>query len=390
MNVALGGLALLVGLPGAATALHLGLLSLGSLFYRESARRPDARPVRFLVLLPAYNEELVLGRTLEAVFADARPRDQVLVVADRCTDTTVSIAEAAGALVLERPPTAEPGRAAARQDGVRHALTLEWDALVMIDADSVIEPGFFNACEAALEGADALQARSEAAVGSKILDHTAVASFALQGVTMPRGRDRLGLLVRLRGTGMVLTRRVVGQFRFRAAASEDLWYSLDLCLAGIRPRHVESARLRSLNVGSWKAAGDQRLRYEAGRMSAAREFVGPLLRARTPASLEAAWFLLTPPYAVAGFCLVLSTVLWYLAGLIWPATAFLVLLLILAGTLAIGLLQARASWRTWVGLAIAPWYLPWKAVIQLRALLSVRRRVTDYGATPREGVTRNS
>lgn len=389
MRFILVGLAVVSGLAGAITALHLGMLALASLFYRVPGRARDIPPVTFVVLVPAHDEELVIGRTLDALFADARPQDKVLVVADRCADATADIARGKGAEVLERHPGEEPGRAPARQDGVRHAMTMEWDAMVMIDADSIIEPGFFNACEAALAtGAEALQARSEAAIGHKILDHTAVASFALQGVTMPRGRDRLGLLVRLRGTGMVLSRRVVSGFRFRAPASEDLWYSLDLCLAGIRPRHVESARLRSLNVGSWKAAGNQRVRYEAGRMSAAREFVRPLLRRHDKAALEAAWFLLSPPYAVAAFALAVATGLGLLAGATTVALVFGALLVVLALVLFVGLLQARASWMTWLGLAVAPWYLPWKAAIQVRALLSVQRKVEDYGATPREGVVK--
>lgn len=382
---ALVPLAALLGLPGASGALHLGTLAASSLFYRECRPAGSPPPVRFLVLVPAHNEELVLERTLEALYADLRARDRVLVVADRCTDATVAIAQAAGAEVLERGPGAEPGRAAARQDGVCHALTLPWDAIVMIDADSVIEAGFFNACEAMLAtGADALQARSEAELGSRLLDHAAVASFALQGITMPRGRDRLGLLVRLRGTGMVLSRRIVGRFQFRSPASEDLWYSLDLCLAGIRPRHVESARLRSVNVSSWKAATNQRTRYEAGRMSAAREFVPSLLRNGRPADLEAAWFLLSPPFAVAALSLAVSGALLYLQGAVMAGHVAVLLLAVLAGSLVVGLVQARASWRTWAALAIAPWYLPWKAAIQLRALVSLRRRVEDYGATPRE------
>jgi cellulose synthase/poly-beta-1,6-N-acetylglucosamine synthase-like glycosyltransferase len=341
------------------------------------------------VLVPAHDEELVIERTLAALFADARPRDAVLVVADRCADDTAGIAERSGALVLVRSPGEEPGRAAARQDGVRHALTMEWDAMVMIDADSVVEPGFFDACEAALAtGAEALQARSEAAIGSRLLDHAAVAASSLQGIVIPRGRDRLGLLVRLRGTGMVLSRRIVSEFHFRAPASEDLWYSLDLCLAGIPVRHVETARLRSVNVSSWKAAGNQRVRYEAGRMSAAQEFVGPLLRRGSPAALEAAWFLMTPPFALAALSLVLGATLAYLSGSEGAACVFLALLVLLAAALVVGLVHARASWRTWLGIALAPWYLPWKAAIQLRALLSIRRHVEDYGSTPRERVAK--
>ena len=207
--------AIVIGLPGAGTALHLGFLAGASLLYRNSAPAGAVPSVRFLVLVPAHNEEKVLGQTLAALMADIRPRDQVLVVADRCTDATADIARQAGAMVLERRAGDEPGRAAARQDGIRHALGLAWDAMVMIDADSIVEPGFFRACESALaSGAEALQARSEAVRGPGLIDQAALSASALQGVTMPRGRDRLRLLVRLRGTGMVLRRHIVSDFRF--------------------------------------------------------------------------------------------------------------------------------------------------------------------------------
>ncbi len=384
MNAILIAIGVVALLPGASTALHLGLLGLASLLYRDPKPSGETPSVSFIVLVPAHNEELVIRATLEALVSDMRARDQLLVVADRCTDATAAIARAAGALVLERSEHEEPGRAAARQAGIDYSLELPWDAMVMVDADSIVEPGFFDACEQALAGgAQALQARSEAEVGSRVLDGVNVAAFALQGVLMPRGRDRLGLLVRLRGTGMVLRRSIVTRFNFRALASEDLWYSLDLALADIIPRHVERARLRSLNVSTWHDAGVQRVRYEAGRMSAAREFVGGLLRRHSAATLEAAWFLVTPPFAVAGFLLVLAVAFGLLSGsalLFWVAVGFLAML---AAAVGLGLLEARAGIRTWLSLAIAPFYLPWKALVQLRALFSIFRKTSSYGATPR-------
>ena len=138
--------AVLIGLPGLAVALHLGTLALASLLYREP--RGAEGEIRFLVLIPAHNEERGLPRTLAAIFGERRPVDQVLVVADRCTDGTAEVARSSGALVLERGPDEEPGRAAARQAGLDYARDLAWDAVLMLDADSVIEPGFFAACRA--------------------------------------------------------------------------------------------------------------------------------------------------------------------------------------------------------------------------------------------------
>jgi cellulose synthase/poly-beta-1,6-N-acetylglucosamine synthase-like glycosyltransferase len=380
-------LAVGVGLPGLAAAAHLGLLAVASLFYREP-RATQGEDVRFLVLIPAHDEALVIAEGLEAINADKRPGDRVLVVADRCTDDTAAIARALGADVLERGPDEEPGRAAARQAGLEHARALEWDAVLMLDADSVIEPGFFAACERALAtGAQAVQARSESRRGRTIAQEASLAAFTLQGITIPRGRSALGVSVRLRGTGMAIRRDLALSHRFRAPASEDLFFTLDLMLEGVRCRHVERARLRSQGASSWGAFGGQKLRYEAGRMSAGRTYVPRLLRRavrdRDGAALEAAWFLSVPPFAVAAVSTLLGAALAAAVG-VWPVAAvFGAAFLALVLTLFTGLVQARAGLRTWLALLAAPWYLTWKTVVQLRAVASVLRRDDYYGPTAR-------
>jgi cellulose synthase/poly-beta-1,6-N-acetylglucosamine synthase-like glycosyltransferase len=379
--------ALLIGLPGLAAAAHFGVLTIGSLFYRDAEHGPPGQR-RLLVIVPAHNEDRVIHRCLAAIEADRRPRDRVLLVADRCTDRTAQIGRRFGAMVLERGGGEQPGRAAARQAGLEHARGLDWDAVVMLDADSAIEPGFFAACERALAtGAAAVQARSEGRRGRTLASEAALAAFTLQGITLPRGRDRLGLPVRLRGTGMAIRRDVALAHRFRAPASEDLFFTLDLLLDGVRCRHVDDARLRSEGAGTWGAFGSQKARYEAGRMAAARAYVPRLLtravRHRELASLEAAWFLVTPPFALSVLSLLAAAAVAAAAGA-WPfAATFAAGLAGLALTLLTGLVQARAGLRTWLALLAAPWYLAWKAAVQLRALVSVLRGETSYGPTAR-------
>lgn len=378
--------AVLIGLPGLSTAAHLALLAVGSLFFREG-RRPQT-DTRFLVLVPAHNEERVISRCLEAIVAEARPSDVLLVVADRCTDATAPIARSFGALVLERGDDEEAGRAAARQAGLEYARNLDWDVVLMLDADSVIEPGFFAACERALAtGAPAVQARSESSHGRSLAMEAALAAFTLQGITMPRGRDRLGMSVRLRGTGMAIRRELALTHRFRAPASEDLFFTMDLILDGVRCRHVDSARLRSEGASSWGTLSGQKMRYEAGRMAAARIFVPRLLRSavvdRRPAAFEAAWFLATPPFALAALLLLLAASVAAIVGA-WPVAAvFAGGLIALALTIVTGLIQARAHLRTWLALVAAPWYVVFKAIVQLRAVASLMHRERYYGPTAR-------
>lgn len=374
--------------PGCLTALHLGAMSVASMYFRAPAHRPDAPPVRFLVVIPAHNEELLLGDTLKAIEAAKRPRDRVLVVDDRSSDRTSAVARAHGAIVLRRVPGEAPGRAAARQAAIRYSDTLVWDAMVMIDADSIVAPGFFDECEQAMaDGAAALQARSEAAVGRRLVDQAALASFAVQGVTLPRGREALGLPVRLRGTGMVLRRDVVNRLDFRAKASEDLQVSLDLVQEGLRTRHVERARMRSANADSWQIAAKQKQRYESGRMAAAREFVPKLLRLHNVAGFEAALFLVSPPFASAAGLLVIGTGLGALArsaALVWMGVGALAAL---SFAFVVATVQARVGWRVVAALSAAPFFIGWKLLVQLKALLGLRGGLRDFGATERRSTS---
>ncbi len=81
------------------------------------------------VLIPAYNEADLIGTTVEA--ARSMPGiDEVVVIDDGSVDGTDSVAEAAGARVVELD--ANSGKGAALNAGVKHA---QADIYLMIDAD---------------------------------------------------------------------------------------------------------------------------------------------------------------------------------------------------------------------------------------------------------------
>ena len=142
-HFAVAAVAVVILAPGLVTALHLGLMATASVFFRAPTWKGDAPRVRFLVVIPAHNEELLLGRTLEAINADKRGDDQVLVVDDRSTDRTGEIAREHGAVVLTRVEGEEPGRAPARQAAIRRSAEMEWDAMVMVDDSHAV--GFVGA-----------------------------------------------------------------------------------------------------------------------------------------------------------------------------------------------------------------------------------------------------
>lgn len=94
------------------------------------------QPIRLSVVIPAYNEEQLLGRTLDGVKAAlsaCREQSEIIVVDNNSTDTTARVARKAGARVIFEPVNQI---ARARNSGARAA---RGDYLVFLDADTLVQ-----------------------------------------------------------------------------------------------------------------------------------------------------------------------------------------------------------------------------------------------------------
>ena len=116
------------------------------------------------------------------------------------------------------------------------------------------------------------------------------------------GRAALGLPCHLVGNGMAFSRRLLEEHPWDAFTSaEDLEWSADLRLAGIRPQFAADARLRAPIAKGGAAARTQRIRWEGGRLHVIRTRVPRLLRAMRHGEwslFDAVVELLVPPLGV--------------------------------------------------------------------------------------------
>ncbi|MCY3781898.1 MAG: glycosyltransferase family 2 protein [Chloroflexi bacterium] len=95
------------------------------------------RPAGILVILPAYNEELNIARTVGDILARL-PEVDVLVVNDGSADDTSAEAQRAGAQVLELPFNV--GIGAAVQAGFQFAAAQDYDTALRNDGDGQHSP----------------------------------------------------------------------------------------------------------------------------------------------------------------------------------------------------------------------------------------------------------
>jgi cellulose synthase/poly-beta-1,6-N-acetylglucosamine synthase-like glycosyltransferase len=143
---------------------YLGLLTVAAILPRPRSRARTAAPGRhrFAILVPAHDEETIIGRALEAFAALDYPRDrfEVHVVADNCTDRTADVVRGAGFEAHERIAPAAPGKGAALNWLVEivESHDVPPDAYVIVDADTTLDAAFLTEMDDALcDGASAAQ-----------------------------------------------------------------------------------------------------------------------------------------------------------------------------------------------------------------------------------------
>lgn len=389
------GLVLTVQAGLAVLCGYLLVISAASLRPLAATGRPKGRLPRWAVLVPAHDEAATLTRLLASLADLDYPAGewQVFVIADNCTDTTASVARAAGRR-LGLPLTVwERDDAFARGKG--HALSWslgkiqgdpegKFDGFCVFDADTVVDPACLRAF------ADSLGAGHQAIQGRYgVLDpdstprrRLAYLSAGLYQQARARGREALNLSAGLFGNGMAFDWSIAETIGWPAfSVVEDIEYQAILALHGIRVHYQPEALVWAEAPSTLKASTTQRQRWERGRYALVRYYLGKLVAA---ARRQHAWM----PLAVAVDLIMPSyTLLWALT-LVSGLSGFLA-----NGSLALSTFSVTSlslyllfGWQQvkgppWVlkTLLWAPVFAVWVLAVNLKP-----RPPKDWVRTPRE------
>jgi len=297
------------GLPLLGASLYLLLLTL--LSRQQDTRRVTEARLRFCILVPAHNEAIGLPATIGSLRAIDYPAGlrTIVVVADNCTDDTTSVAEAHGARVIVRTEAVRRGKGWALQHAIEILLAPaagpDWDALVVIDADTIVAPNLLHELASHLEaGEAAVQAaylpRPSGDGALAVITDVAFAAFHL---VRSSARERLGLSCGLRGNGMAFSRSLLRDVPHAAfSKTEDLEFGVQLGLHGVRVAFAGGARVYGDMPDRPSVVATQRDRWIGGRVAMARRFVPALVRqaarGRSLMAADLACDLIVPPLSV--------------------------------------------------------------------------------------------
>ena len=97
--------------------------------------------LRKLAIVPAYNEQGMVGRVVREIQRQA-PGFDVVVVDDGSSDGTAAEADASGAIVLRHP--FNTGIGGAMQSGFKYALRHDYDVAAQVDGDGQHKPAYLE------------------------------------------------------------------------------------------------------------------------------------------------------------------------------------------------------------------------------------------------------
>jgi cellulose synthase/poly-beta-1,6-N-acetylglucosamine synthase-like glycosyltransferase len=347
---------------------------------------PGPPALRFAIVIPAHNEADLIAATLEATAALDYPAAlyEIIVVADNCSDATEKIARAHGATCLVRTDAAARGKGNVLRWVFPQLLRSgDHDGFVVIDADSHLDPEFLlRVNHYFLQGEQAVQGYSQVRHPEcSPMESLAFLGFALNRNLRYRGRSRLGWTSNLLGTGMCFQRQVLEKYGWNTTTMvEDIEYEMMLKLHGVRVLFAPDTRLNVELHSSVSQSGGQRTRWDLGKFEVRNRYLLPLLRQgirhKDPSCFDCAMELLLPPFSLLCVGILAGCLLFAVAGYSGVDLNFYIWLIVLFGLLLyifIGLITARANWRVYRSLCLAPFFIIWRFWIVVRESLGPNR-----------------
>lgn len=280
--------ALLLGLPA--------ICDLWSWLRADSERGPstpdgDSLPTAsgelpaLLFLVPAHDEEDLIGRCVASLRGQDYPGDQftVTVIADHCEDDTADVAREAGAEVLVRRNQRERGKHHAIEWALEKLPLENWAAIVVIDADTIVDADYARHLA---RRAPLRRALIQTYVGtSNEYENwlTRMAGLLTRNrweIALPL-KERAGLNCPLTGDGSVFGTEILREHGWDVETITEGWeLYARYALEGLNVIYEDGAHLYAQETRSVEQSETQRERWTAGRLAVLRRYGGKILKDR--------------------------------------------------------------------------------------------------------------
>lgn len=159
---------------------------------------------KFLVLFPAYNEDIVIIKSIEEFIKQDYPKElfDVVVVSDHMNEQTDNRIIELGGEIL-KANYVNSSKAKALNFAIENKKHIDYDIIVILDADNIVEPNFLNEINNSYyAGSKAIQAHRVAKNRDTEMALLDAVSEEINNSIFRRGHVRIGMSSALIGSGM--------------------------------------------------------------------------------------------------------------------------------------------------------------------------------------------
>lgn len=263
--------------------LYQFIVSICSLVKLKDKPLIEEKDNRFMAIIPAHNEEAVVGNLVQSLMNQNYPKElfDVYVIADNCTDNTAKVAKEAGAIVLERKDEHHKTKGYALNWFLNKKIeeNAKYDAFCVFDADNIVDKGFLKAMNKKLcQGEDVVQGYRDI---KNPTDSWISAGYAIFYWTMNRfyhlARYNLGLSPLINGTGFMVKFDVVKPTGWQTETlTEDIEFSLKRIIAGKKLGWATDAIVYDEQPVGFKQSWSQRSRWTVGHIQCINRYTKDL------------------------------------------------------------------------------------------------------------------
>ncbi|KQY83876.1 hypothetical protein ASD24_08710 [Paenibacillus sp. Root52] len=278
-----------------------------SLFGFGKAKPMEMRAAksRFLLLVPAHNEEVVIGDLLDNLKMIDYPAElfDICLIADNCSDRTADIGREKEVIVLEHYYM--PGEPKGKPYAMKYALDMidldDYEGICVFDADNLVTPNYLK------------EMNNHLIAGHRIIqcyldtknpkDNFITMSYATSYYMMNRSwqlaKSRLGLGNAIGGTGFCVERQLFNEIGWTARSlTEDLEFTMQALLKGVKTHWSHYAKVYDEKPTNFWFSCVQRLRWARGHWDVCFKYAFPLIwrgiTKRDMSAIDGAMYLLNP------------------------------------------------------------------------------------------------
>ena len=255
-------------------------------FFCTRKFKPAKNQHKYAVLIPARNEEMVIGNLLDSIKKQDYPQKliTVFVVADNCTDHTAQIARERGAICYERFNDAERTKGFALKfllERIQEDYGIEsFEGYFIFDSDNLLNRDYISRMNDAFDEGEKIITSYR---NTKNFDENWVAStYALHWIRSIRLRHRarsvLRLATNLQGTGFLFANELVKDGWKYTSLTEDRAFTADAVAHGYQITYNDAAMFYDEQPTKLWVVWRQRLRWSKGHLQAFKETGGMLTK----------------------------------------------------------------------------------------------------------------